>query len=153
GVEELLAVEQGLHEAAAVGASVYAETMNRRLKAKNEELDRLNARLTQQEKLLSIEAMGASRALEVANEFNRRVIQSPNSGLPRADSQSLGVLLFPRRAEEILAISAEKALGREVGEALAGLSGLDLGRLIGTVRTLGQLPLTKLALTLPTGRS
>lgn len=150
--DALLAVERRLHEVAALAATVYADVMGRRLKAKNEELNRLNTRLLAQEKLLSIEAMGTSRALEAANEFNRRVIESLSAGLMVVDSLTMRVTLFTSRAEEIVGIEAEKVLGYTLTEALGGVQGIELDHITTMVRTLGRLPLTKFTLTLPNGR-
>jgi PAS domain S-box-containing protein len=149
---ELLAAERTFHEIAGIAATIYADVMGRRLKAKNEELNRLNARLLAQEKLLSIEAMGTSRALEAANEFNRRVIESLNSGLMVVDSQTLQVTLFTSRAQEIIGLDAEKVIGGKLPEALAGVQGIEFQAMITTVRTEGRLPLTKFLITLPNGR-
>jgi PAS domain S-box-containing protein len=150
--ETLLAVERKLHELAALAATVYTDVMGRRLKAKNQELNLLNARLLAQEKLLSIEAMGASRALEAANEFNRRVIESLTSGLMVVDAQSMRVTLFTSRAEEITGIEAEKVLGRPLPEAFAHVQGVEIEQMTSTVRSLGRLHLNKYTLTLPDGR-
>jgi class 3 adenylate cyclase/PAS domain-containing protein len=149
---ELLALDKALCEVAAIAATVYAEVAGQRLKAKNAELDELNARLLRHERMLSIEATGASRALETANAWNRSVIESLSSGLMVVDSQTLRLTLFTHRTEELLEIPAERALGRTIDEVLDGVAGLDLEHIIGTVRALGRLPLTRFSLTLPSGR-
>ncbi|MFH1464936.1 MAG: adenylate/guanylate cyclase domain-containing protein [Pseudomonadota bacterium] len=93
------------------------------------------------------------RALEQANEFNRRVIESLSSGLMVIDSSpEARIRLFSGRLEEILGIPAEEVVGRPVAEGLAAFTGADLVGLVGTVRKVGRLPLTRVQMVRADGR-
>ncbi len=145
-------IERTLHEMAAITAEAFSDSFAARLQAKNEALDRLNARLVAHEQSLSLEAQGVSRALEAAHEFSRRVIESLSAGLIAVDSATRRITLFSGRAEEILGIPTEEALGKDLLEALSGLGGVDFEQLVETVRTLGRLPVSRLQLVLADGR-
>jgi adenylate cyclase len=60
--------------------------------------------------------------------------------------------MFTERATDITGIEPGRVLGRDVGEALAELAGLEVGYLTEVVRENGFLPLTKFELTLADGR-
>lgn len=120
----------------------------RQLEAKNRELNRLNQQLLVQEKTLAREVGEALQALETANEFNRRVIESLSAGVAVIDADSGKITLCSSRMEDILGVPAEDLLGHEVHEALAGVRGIDIDSIVDSVVSLGQLPATKLRLTL-----
>ena len=145
-------LETLLNEVSIAAANIFMETVTWQLQAKNEELGRLNQRLLAHEKSLSREIAETSRALQSANEFNSRVINSLSAGVLVVDAKSRKLTLFSRRAEEILGIAAERALGRDAAEAIAGLEGVDAEQIIATVRQFGRLPLTKVNVAGPGGR-
>jgi PAS domain S-box-containing protein len=138
-------LEQLLNEVAVASADHLVELGQQRLQAKNAELNCLNQRLAAHEKLLSRELSEVVRALQSANEFNSRVINSLSSGVLVIDAKTRRLTLFSRRAEEILGILAEKALGMDVAEALTCLERAEAERLIAAVRRSGKLPLTKMS--------
>ncbi len=139
-------IEEILHRLAATASSVYAEATARQLEAKNQALERAYQELLAHERQLATEAGRAGRALDAANEFNRRVIESLSSGLLAADFATQRVTLYTSRMEEIVGIPAEEVLGRTVTEAFRGLEGLDVGGMIERVRATGRLPMTKVRL-------
>lgn len=146
-------LEAFLQGAAAAAGNAYVEIVSRRLEAKNQELNALNQKLAAHERALSSEAKESAAALASMNEFNRRVLESLTSGLMVVQTGTQVVTLYSSRMEEILGIPLEKALGKPVEEGLAGIQGLPLRDMISTVRSVGRLPVTKLRVTLPSGRS
>jgi adenylate cyclase len=144
-------LEEVLHQLAATSADLFIQSVTHSLESKNRELNRLNQKLKAQERSVALEAHQATRELEHANEFNRRVIESLSSGLLVVDTSDV-ITLFSSRVAEIIELAPETVLGKNVYEALAPLGGLDVGGLIRTVRTMGRLPLTRIRLTLPSGR-
>jgi PAS domain S-box-containing protein len=149
---EFARIEALLNAVAISAANIFAETVTAQLQSKNDELNRLNQRLLVQEKLLSHEVVGATRALQSANEFNSRVISSLSAGVLVVDAKTRKITLFSGRAEEILGFGAEKALGLDVADAMGCLERAEAERLIATVRQFGKLPLTKMSLATPGGR-
>ena len=146
-------LESFLQGAAAAAGNAYVEIVSRRLESKNQELNALNQRLAAHEKLATSEAKEASSALAAMNEFNRRVLESLTSGLLVVQTGTQIVTLYSSRMEEILGIPTEQVVGKPITEALAGIAGLPLAEHIRLVRSLGRLPVTKLRLKLPNGRS
>lgn len=146
------ALEDRLHEMAAMSANIYAETSAQQLRAKNQELNRLNQELQAREKALREQGHQVERALASANEFNQRVIESLASGVIVVDSNSLEITLFSQRAEAITDLSAEQVLGKPAVEALAPLGGVDHELMLRTVRATGRFPLTKMTVTSAKGR-
>jgi PAS domain S-box-containing protein len=145
-------VEAAVHELAITAGSLYVDHVARRMKAKNDELNRQNLRLLAQEELLSIEVSGMARALGNAQEFLRCTIDSLPCGLLVVDARTRRISLYSSRAEQILGIPAEEALGRDVVAALGPLSGIDIQSIVNTVLRLGRLPLVRLSLTRDDGR-
>lgn len=141
------AVEAAVHELAITAGSLYVEHVARQMRAKNDELARLNQRLLAQEELLSLEVVGMSRALGNAQEFLRNTIDSLPCGLLVVDSRTRRISLYSSRAEQILGVPAEEALGRDVVAALGPLGGIDIQSIVNTVLRLGRLPLLRLSLT------
>lgn len=150
--KEYDAFERILHDAAATAANVYVETVTHQIEAKNQALNRLNQRLVAQERLLTQEVAEASYALEASQEFTQRMVDSLSSGVVAVRTDTLNVTYFSSRAEEILGIPAEDALGRPVGEAVRPIEGVDADALVEVVRRAGRLPLTRARIRLPDGR-
>ncbi len=144
-------LEAIVHQLAATAADVYMSGVTVRLESKNRELNRLNQLLAAHERALESEVAGATRALEAASEFNRRVLESLSAGVLVVAAGTHVVTLYSSRLEEMLGIPAEEVLGREVTGALGRVRGLDLPALVRAVRTMGLLPLTKLRLELADG--
>src|SRR5205085_754462 len=63
------------------------------------------------------------------------------------------VTLYSSRMEEILGIPTEHVLGKPITESLSAIEGLPLKEQIAMVKALGRLPVTKLKVKLPNGRS
>ncbi|HEX7600686.1 MAG TPA: hypothetical protein VF316_03735, partial [Polyangiaceae bacterium] len=141
------AVEAAIHELAATAASLYVDHVGRQMKSKNDELFRLNQRLVAQEELLSLEVVGMSKALGNAQAFLRCTIDSLSSGLMVVEAGTRRITLYSARAEQIIGIPAEEALGRDVVAAMGPLGGIDIQSIINTVLKLGRLPLMRLSLT------
>ncbi len=144
-------LEAFLTDWVAHAANVFLETTARQLDQKNAELNRVNQRLLVHERSLSLEVEETQKALSRANEFNQRVIESLSSGIMVTDPDAR-VVLYSSRMEQMLGLPSEEVLGRPVLEALQGVTGIDAAELIGAVRMLGRVPLTKVRVTLPTGR-
>lgn len=147
------AIEQSLHLLSSSAANVYVEANRRQIEAKSAALHAAVQRLQAQERALQVEADARGRALEAANEFNRRVIESLTSGVLVISAPDAVVQLFSSRCEEILGIPAEAVLGRPVSEGFSAVRGLDLAGAIDMVRTMGHLPLTKVRLEIPDRRA
>lgn len=145
-------IEQQLHLLAATAASVFAETSRRQLETKNQALNRMVQELQSHERALTTESAQRGRALDSANEFNRRVIESLSSGVVVISAFDAVVRLFSSRCEEILGVAAEDAVGKRVDLALGPVQGLDMAGAIETVRTIGHFPMTKVRLVLGSGR-
>lgn len=146
-------LEAFLQGAAAAAGNAYVEIVSRKLESKNQELNALNQRLQAHEKALSSEAKEASAALASMNEFNRRVLESLTSGLAVVQTGTQIVTLYSSRMEEILGIPTEQVVGRPVTEAFAAIEGLPLADHIRLVKAVGRIPVTKLRVKLPNGRS
>ncbi len=132
-------------------ARAYTGHLDRRISHKNQELQRLGQRLAAYE----VHPHGAqlTKALEHANEFNRRVIESLSSGLMVIDStEQARIRLISTRMEEILGVGAEQLQGRSLAEVRHLFQGLDVLGAIKTVRKVGRLPLSKLQVRRPDGR-
>ena len=145
-------LEEKLHEITALAADIYTETAARQLRAKNQELNRLNQALEAREKALQAEGVKVSRALASANEFNSRVIQSLSSGVLVVDHETRKITLYSNRMEGILEVPAEEALGKEGPDAFAKVKGIDHALIVTTVQATGRFPLTKLLITSAQGR-
>lgn len=145
-------LEETLHDMAAIATGVLIESTARLMRAKNEELARLNEQLRASEKALSLEVREAIAEVERMGEFNRRVVESLSSGLMVIDAKTWNITHYTTRMEEILGIPTEQALGHSLKEILASIRGLEADPLVATFRTLDYLPLTKLRLDLPNGR-
>ncbi len=146
------ALEGRVHELMVKSAEVYSETISQQIRSKNEELNRLNQRLSAHEKLVKQESSSIGKALTSANEFNSRVLQSLSSGVFVADAKTRKLVLWSGRMESITGLSAERALGRDIVEVLNQLEGLDGERLVAEVRRTNKLPVTKMKLRRPDGR-
>lgn len=147
------AIEGSLNLLTATAASVYVEVHRRQLEAKNQALNRVVQELRAHERVLSSETAERGRALDAANEFNRRVIESLSSGVLVLSANHAIVDLYSSRCEEIIGIPAEDVLGRPVSEGFASVKGLDLAGAVETVRNMGHLPLTKVRLEVPGRRA
>lgn len=146
-------IESFLQGAAAAAGNAYVEIVSRRLESKNNELNALNQRLAAHDKMSTSEAKESATALAAANEFNRRVLESLTSGLVVVATGTQIVTLYSSRMEEILGIPTEQVIGKPITEAFVGVEGLPLGEHIKMVKALGRLPVTKLRVKLPNGRS
>ncbi len=132
-------------------ARAYTTHLDQRISRKNQELQRLSQRLAAHE--AHAEDGKLARALEHANEFNRRVIESLSSGLMVIDSTDQAhITLVTTRMEEILGVSAEDLHGRPLAEVAHVFGGIDMLGAIRTVRKVGRLPLTRVLITRPDGR-
>jgi PAS domain S-box-containing protein len=136
----------------ATAGNTFVDRVSRQLQAKNLELNRLNQQLLGHQRALSLEVGAAMRQLAAANEFNRLVIESLSSGIFVTDRTTRQITLFSSRLEEMLGISAEEALGRDVSEVFARIGGLDVAGGIEQVKQTGSLPLSKHHITLPGGK-
>ncbi len=148
GVSELSEVLLNL---VPIVARAYTAHLDQRVSRKNQELQRLSQRLAVYED----QAAGpdVTRALEHANEFNRRVIESLSSGLMVIDSTDrMTISLVSSRMEEILGVPAEQLQGRPIRKVMHLFPGLDIVGAIRSVRQVGRLPLTKIIVTRPDGR-
>lgn len=112
----------------------------------------MNQQLQSQHRSLLREATDAQHALAESTELNRRVIESLSSGLMVTERGTKAITLFSGRMEEITGIATEQALGRHIADVFAGFDGLDVVGAVEQVQMVGNLPLTKLHITLPTGR-
>ncbi|MFO8073826.1 MAG: PAS domain-containing protein, partial [Polyangia bacterium] len=146
-------LEMRMQAMAFEAADLFAKVMQRQLESKNQELHRLNKKLVTSERVASMEASAAVKALSAANEFNSRVIESLSSGLFVADAKSRKIVLWSGRMAEITGIPAEDALGRDAIEILEQLEGIDGEGLVRAVRKDGRLPVRKVRLTKPDGRT
>jgi PAS domain S-box-containing protein len=132
-------------------ARAYTNHVDHRISLKNQEIQRLSQRLTAHEAHARDGKL--ARALEHANEFNRRVIESLTSGLMVIDStEQARISLVSSRMEEILGVPAEDLQGRPIAEVSHVFAGIDILGAIRTVRDVGRLPLTKVLITRPDGR-
>ena len=132
-------------------ARAYTTHVDQRISRKNQELQRISQRLAAHEAQRNDGKL--SRALEHANEFNRRVIESLSSGLMVIDSTDQArISLVSSRMEEILGVPSEELHGRPIAEVAHVFSGIDMLGAIRTVRQVGRLPLTKVLITRPDGR-
>jgi class 3 adenylate cyclase len=145
-------LEEVLHRFAATAADVHTAAASRAVEAKNLELNRLNQQLVARERLAHQEAHVASRALAAANEFNQRVLESLTAGVLVVDHATRKVSLYTRRLEEICELPAEQVLGRTAEEAFRPVLGLDIDKLVDTVRELGRIPMRRVVLTGARGR-
>jgi len=137
----------------ASAANIFSEMSARQLQAKNRELNSLNQRLQAAERRLAAEADQTSRQLDTAVELNQGVIESLSAGVMVIEPNDQLVSLYTSRMENILGIPSEQALGRPVLDALQGLRGLDGRALLEMVVLRGRLPITRLHLHRPDGRS
>ncbi|MDP2340464.1 MAG: adenylate/guanylate cyclase domain-containing protein [Deltaproteobacteria bacterium] len=153
---ELLAQIEGLSpvllELTAMAGNFFVDQVARALQHKNIELNRLNQQLLSQHKALKIETADAGRALSASNELNRRVIESLSSGLIVTERTTHMITLYSGRMEEITGISTEEALGRPIEQVFANVGGIDHAGNIAQIHATGSMPLTKLHITLPSGR-
>lgn len=147
------AIEGSLNLLTATAASVYVEAHRRQLEAKNQALNRVVQELRAHERVLSNETAERGRALDSANEFNRRVIESLSSGVLVLSASDAVVQLYSSRCEEILGIPSEQVLGQPVEACFADVKGLDLPGAVEMVRNMGHLPLTKVRLEVPGRRA
>ncbi len=132
-------------------ARAYSVHVDQRISRKNQEVQRLSQQLAAH--AAAGEDAGMAKALEQANEFNRRVIESLSSGLMVIDStKSATIRLVSTRMEEILGVPAEDLQGRPLVDVLHLFSGMDVLGAVRTVRQVGRLPLTKLVVRRPDGR-
>lgn len=141
-----------LMEIVATAGNFFVDQMSRQLLAKNTELNRLNQQLLAQTRALTQQVDDTVHALAGSTELNHRVIESLSSGLMVTQRETSVITLYSSRLEEITGITTEAALGRPVAEVFAGVIGLDAAAVIAQVGETGVLPLTKLHVTLPTGR-
>jgi PAS domain S-box-containing protein len=151
-LEELERLAPVLIDLTATAGNTFVDRVSRQLQAKNLELNRLNQQLLAHQRALSVEVGTAMRQLAAANEFNRLVIESLSSGLFVTDRTTERITLFSSRLEEMLGIRCEDALGGEVSAVFASVGGLDLAGCIAQVKQTGSMPLTKLHVTLPSGK-
>ena len=121
--EEYARFEEAMFGIVGKATDIFASDLLRQLEAKNQELNRLCQKLSAQERALSLEANQASQALEAANEFNQRVIDSLIAGMLVIDSKTLKVTLFTSRMEEITGLPSEEVLGRNAGDVFLRLEG------------------------------
>jgi PAS domain S-box-containing protein len=132
-------------------ARAYTAHLELRMSSKTQELQRVSQRLAAYESHQGGDEL--ARALDQANEFSRRVIESLSSGLMVfASTEQAHIRLVSSRMEEILGIEAERLQGRPIKEVLHLFTGLDVLGAIRTVRDVGRLPLTKVQVTRPDGR-
>jgi PAS domain S-box-containing protein len=132
-------------------ARAYTKQLDQRLSRKNQELQRISQRLAVYEAQQG--GPDLAKALEQANEFNRRVIESLSSGLMvMASTDQAHIRLVSSRMEEILGVPAEQLQGRPLRDVLHLFAGLDVMGAVQTVRQVGRLPLTKVTVTRPDGR-
>lgn len=141
-------LERRMHDVAILAADSYSKAMAAQLRSKNQELNRLVQRLKAQEQVLNAEVHATSKALESASEFNQRVIDAMASGVAVA-GLDLTVSLWSERFAEITGIPTEQALGRKLNDVIEGISGLDFGRIVRSVRDQGRFPLSKMTLVFP----
>jgi PAS domain S-box-containing protein len=134
-----------------VVARAFTAHLDHRISMKNQELQRLGQRLAAYE---SREAeQDLERALDHANEFNRRVLESLSSGLMVVDSsEQARITLVSSRMEEILGIAAEELQGEPITSIGHIFTGIDLLGAVRSVRTVGRMPLTRVVITRPDGR-
>jgi PAS domain S-box-containing protein len=151
-MEELERLAPVLIDLTATAGNTFVDRVSRQLQAKNLELNRLNQQLLSHQRALSVEVGVAMRQLAAANEFNRLVIESLSSGLFVTDRTTEQITLFSSRLEEMLGIPSEEALGHTVSDVFARVGGLDLAGGIDQVKQTGSMPLTKLHITLPSGK-
>ena len=131
-------------------ARAYTGHLDRRISLKNQEIQRLSQSLSAYD---DHDAGGnLAETLELANEFNRRVIESLSSGLMVIDSSAqVRIRLVSGPMEEILGLASEQLQGRSLKEVGHLFSGLNVLEAIRTVRKVGRLPLSKVTVTRPDG--
>lgn len=138
-------VDARFHQVAVAAAEAFSNALQRTIRDKNRELNRLA-------QLLSEDVRAKSAALDAATELHRRVVESLSSGLVVVDRETRHITLYSSRMEEITTLPTQEVVGRHVAEAFAPLGGLDVAEMLSTVEREGRLPLRKLRITLPSGR-
>ena len=149
--DEYARLENALSAFALTSSNAFIEASTRQLEAKSLALRRMNEELLAHREALSQEVAATTRALSSQRTLNRKIIESLASGIIGVRSD-LEVVQYSQRAEQILGIPTEDMLGRNILEATSGITGVDVEATIALVRTRGELPLSKVHITTPSGR-
>ncbi|MFL5320495.1 MAG: adenylate/guanylate cyclase domain-containing protein [Myxococcaceae bacterium] len=146
-------IEEPMLHLVSAAVNVYSQGMVQKAEQKSTELQRQNEELRMHEQELRRDAAEREKLLVAARELNQRVIDSLSSGVFVTEAPSQIIRFWSPRMEELLGLPAEAVLGKKGTEALKDIKGIPHDEVIQAVRTMGHLPLTKLLVTLPNGRS
>lgn len=149
--DEYAHLDELLADFALTASNAFIEASSRKLEAKSQAVRRMNEELMAHRDALSHEVAATTRALASERTLNRKILESLASGIIGV-SPDLEVVLYSPQAELILGMPTESVLGRPLLDAVAGITGVDLETIVATVRSRGELPLTKLQVGTPDGR-